>query len=93
MDCVETTLSAAALLASVPGLRERTEEALVAILDAAREIRRLQGFAYVRLQPDQVMRVRVANHCISYTLDLDANTATVVYVEPIADNEESAKVA
>lgn len=82
MAHIEATPATAAALAKVPGLRERVEESLLAILETAREIRRLSdGHTELEFDPSHFLRVRVGNHMISYTLDLSLTSATVVFVE------------
>ena len=86
MPEIEATPSASASLAKVPGLRERVEEVLIGILETGAEIRRLQqGYSFFNDHANQFMRVRVAKHMITYTLDLDRNVAKVLFVEPIRE--------
>jgi len=76
---VEATSNAAKSLAKVPGLRPRVEETLTSILETADEIRRTHaGIIPFDASP---MRVRVGDHTISYSLNLEEHTATVLVVE------------
>jgi hypothetical protein len=84
MARVEATIATAAALAKVPGLRERAEESLLAILETAREIRRLSdGHTELEFDVGHFLRVRVGDHMISYTLNLDLSVATIVFVEEL----------
>lgn len=82
MARIEATTATAAALAKVPGLRERVEESLLAILETAQEIRRLSdGLTELEFDAAHFLRVRVGNYMISYTLDPTLTLATVVFVE------------
>lgn len=94
MSRVDATPAAAAALAQVPGLRQRVEDVLRAIIDTAVEIRRMQdGFSYFDARPGEFMRVRVASYLISYTLDVEAQAAKVLFVERAAGRSDEAPVA
>src|SRR5438132_7455954 len=83
---VEATPTAGRALARVPGLRERAEEVLTAILDTAVELQRQSGNFWAPGPADeQFMRVRVAGHMISYTLDLERRAARILLVERISE--------
>ena len=84
MYSIDTTPTAAKMLAMVPGLRARVEEVLSGILATAEEIGRLQGRA---LDLQGHLRVQVAGHMIMYALDLDRRSATVVLVERLRTDE------
>jgi len=76
---VEATSNAAKSLARVPGLRPRVEETLITILETADEIQRTQaGLIPIDASP---MRIRVGEHIISYSLNLEEHVATVLVVE------------
>ncbi|HEY2029697.1 MAG TPA: hypothetical protein VGH20_10865 [Myxococcales bacterium] len=82
MARIDATPATAAALAKVPGLRERVEESLSAILETAREIRRLSdGHTELEFDAGHFLRVRVGSYMISYTLDVALTVATVVFVE------------
>jgi len=84
MQCqIEANLTAAHVMANVPGLRRRVEEMLTGILETAEEIRRLQGIDFATTA-DQPMRVHIGNYIISYLLDLDRRVAKVVFVEIVS---------
>lgn len=84
MGRIDATSASAAALAKVPGLRERVDESLLAILETAREIRRLQdGLTDLEFDAAHFLRVRVGDYMISYTLDRGLSVATVVFVEEI----------
>jgi hypothetical protein len=76
---VEATSNAAKSLARVPGLRPRVEETLTSILETADEMgRTLAGLVPIDATP---MRIRVGDHVISYSLNLEEGTATVLVVQ------------
>lgn len=88
---IDVTSASAIALGKVAGLRDRVEETLKGILETAAEIRLLHNDRLL-LENATFMRVHVANHVISYTLDLNAQLATVLLVEPIRKgngNDES----
>jgi hypothetical protein len=83
---VEAMPTAAKMLAKAPGLQARVEEVLRGILATAEEIRLLQGHDY---DLGGHLRVQVADHVITYVLDLDRHRAKVVFVERTADRPAS----
>jgi hypothetical protein len=87
---IDATPKAAAALAEVEGLRERVEQSLLAILEAAREIRRLSAIHRELGLDDHFLRVRVGDHMVSYTLDPSLSGATVVFVEELEPRVEPA---
>jgi mRNA-degrading endonuclease RelE of RelBE toxin-antitoxin system len=78
---IRATPTVASQLARQPGLREHVEETLTGILETAMELRashdmRLDG-------DDRFMRIRVRDYMISYTLDVESGTATIVFAEKL----------
>ena len=89
MQCrIEASLTAAHLMANIPGLRRRVEGMLTGILETAEEIRRLQGIDATTT--DQPMRVHIGGYVISYLLDLDRRAAKVVFVEMVSREKAKA---
>ena len=94
MGRIEATAASAAALAKVPGLRERVDESLLAILETAREIRRLSdGNAELEFDTGHFLRVRVGSYMISYTLDSGLTVATVVFVEEMKSRPPESDLA
>lgn len=81
---IETAPSADPILAKVPGLRTRVEKTLTGILETAGELRRIHS-SDLDVSAAHHLRIRVADYLISYRLDLDRETATVVFVEHLRD--------
>jgi hypothetical protein len=82
MARIEASPTAAHLMANIPGLRRRVDEALAGVLEAAMEIQRLQDHKLIGTN-DHAMRLRVGNFMVSYLLDVEHGSAKVVYVEMI----------
>jgi mRNA-degrading endonuclease RelE of RelBE toxin-antitoxin system len=80
---VEISSRAEQIIRDVPGLYQRAREMLVGILETAEQIRFL-GDSY--FLPDSVMRLRVGNFELSYTLDLNRGSAAVLSAERISDD-------
>ena len=84
---VEASLTAAHLMSQAPGLRHRVEEALIAILEAAEEIRLLNGYDPSAATVESPFRLHVGNWVVSYLLDLNRRTAKVVFVEMLSNEK------
>jgi hypothetical protein len=83
---VEFSSRAERIIRDVPALYQRAQEMLVGILETAEQIRFL-GDSY--FLPDSVMRLRVGDFELSYTLDLIHGSAAVLSAERISEDAGS----
>ncbi len=82
---VEVSSRAERIIQDVPGLYQHAREMLLGILETAEQIR-FFGDSY--FLPDSVMRLRVGNFELSYTLDLNRGMASVLSAERVLDDED-----
>jgi len=78
---IDNAPGAAVILSRVAGLRDRVDEALVGILETAGQLHGMT--TWFGALNGHIMRMRVADHLVSYTLNLEARSARVVFVERI----------
>jgi len=67
-------------LRRMAGLRTRAERAVLEVLEAALEVRKL-GTGHV--QKDAPLIIRVGSHLVTYSLDLESESATICGAEPV----------
>jgi hypothetical protein len=79
---IDATATAMAAMAQVPGLREKVEQMLRAVLETALELRRLQASQIDMLTKNDAMRLHVGDFAVWYVLDVDRRAAKVVSVVP-----------
>jgi hypothetical protein len=75
MGAVQFVPDAMLTLAEVPGLRRRLEFALRSVLETGRKISLSEN---VSVQPDEFMRIWFGGYCVTYTIDVQRNTVTVL---------------
>jgi hypothetical protein len=83
---VSVTVDADMQLRRTVGLRARAKRAVLGVLEAALEISKL-GTGQVH--KDTPLMVRVGSHLVTYSLDLERESATVWGAEPVRESVPS----
>ena len=79
---VRFTVDADVQLRRKVGLRTRVREALLDVLGAAMELRKLSGG---EVGKDAPLVLKVDTHLVTYSIDLDSESVTVWSAEPVRD--------
>jgi len=83
MSQVFLTVDAEIQLRRKVGLRDQAKRAVLAVLEAALEVRKL-GTGQVN--EDAPLILRVGSHLLTYSLDLDQEIATVWHAEQVQES-------
>jgi hypothetical protein len=77
---ISFTVDANMQLRGMVGLRDRARHAVLEVLESALEIRKL-GMAHVH--KDAPLLIRVGPYLVTYSLDLESDSATIWGAEPV----------
>jgi len=76
------TVDAEVQLRRTVGLRDRAKRAVLGVLEAALEVRKL-GTGHVHKEAPLILRM--GSHLLTYSLDLDHESATIWGAEPVSE--------
>jgi len=76
------TLDAEIEMRGTVGLRDRAKRAVLGVLEAALEVRKL-GTGHVHKEAPLILRM--GSHLLTYSLDLDHESATIWGAEPVSE--------